>query len=1219
MSDTLYRCPSPEQLELLLEEALSGPDQDSLAEHVSACAACQDALERLTEDGPASASSLASLSLAGAVQVAVGSDVSQTAFLARLKSLPPPGSAAAADGPAGRPEIPTLPDYEIMQELGRGGMGVVYKARQLSLNRLVALKMILAGPHAGVRDVARFRKEAEAVAQLRHPHIVQIHEIGEAEGRPYLALEFIEDSLFRRLRGDPQPVAATAALVETLARTVHFAHSQHIVHRDLKPANILLQRKSDFRLARADDSTSSYGLRTAEQDLSDFEPKVSDFGLAKRLDEQSSVISGEVVGTPSYMAPEQAAGQAGLIGPATDVYALGAILYEMLAGRPPFKGATPVDTLVQVLHEEPIKPGRLRPGLPLDLETICLKCLEKEPARRYTSALALADDLQRFRKGKPILARPVGALERSWKWTRRRPLTAGLVAAVVLLTLLGFGGVTWQWRSAEWARADAEEARSLAARDRERARAALYYSLIAQSRLQWRVNDFIGAERSLARCLPEAGKEDRRGWEWYYLKGLFHAELLTLDHERRGAGGAVLYEPAGKWLASVVGGQGDDAGPGEVRIWDATTGELRQARPCPGAIHRLAIRPDGARLALAGTDGTVLVWDAVTGQELLRRTPHAGVVAGIAFSGDGKSLASAGWDGTVKVWDAGMGEVRRVFRGHEGKVQSVACHPTTGLVASAGWDQTVRVWDTATGKEVQTLRGHKSPVYSVAFSPDGQLLVSAGSNGNIRLWDVATWRGGQSFTGQAGAVLSVAFSPDGRYLAYGGSDSTVRVWDIDAGVEHMIYRGHTVEVESVCFSPDGQRLASVGPGQGAVKVWDLTRHPERGTFARTGPGPDVEALAFREDGRLLVSVTAGGKLQTWDAATGVLQDERALPTAASLTSPAVLASFDPGGKRLAARAREDERLVKAWHVATGAELFTFRGHTLPVVCVRFSGDGRRLATCAWAAGRPHEVKVWDADTGKVLVDVTGQGQVFTAAFSPDGRWLALGQEGGRIALVLCAGRTRVWQVAAHTGNVTALAFDPEGRWLASAGQGGGMLKLWRADTLAAGPGETPEPVHTVAAPPSLFDLAFSPDGKRLAGISRDLVKLWDVEAGHEVLGLRGAPQRHWDPPFNPRVLFSPDGRGLVGTNWDESISLWAVADLSEEGEAARHQAARRQAADRRARFWHLQEAEQCLEHKNLPAARFHLQRLGDGELPAPLQARRAVLTERLREGPRQEP
>jgi serine/threonine-protein kinase len=326
------------------------------------------------------------------------------------------GGEGAADvaAPAGPPaELPTVPGYEIVGLLGRGGMGVVYRARQVKLNRLVALKMILAGGHASAADLARFRTEAEAIARLRHPHIVQIYEVGEHEGKPYFSLEFCEGGgLEQKLDGTPWAPAQAAALVEVLATAMQAAHQAHVIHRDLKPANVLF--------------------------TTDGTPKVTDFGLAKKLDASvKPTVSGAIVGTPSYMAPEQAAGRGKEAGPAADVYALGAILYELLTGRPPFRAETPLDTVLQVIRDEPVPPRQLQSKTPRDLDTICLKCLEKDPPRRYASAAALAEDLRRFRAGEPVVARPVGRLGRGWRWCRRNPAVAGLLAAVAATLVLG--------------------------------------------------------------------------------------------------------------------------------------------------------------------------------------------------------------------------------------------------------------------------------------------------------------------------------------------------------------------------------------------------------------------------------------------------------------------------------------------------------------------------------------------------------------------------------------------------------------------------------------------------------------------------------------------------------------------------------------------------------------------------------------------------------------
>jgi serine/threonine protein kinase len=338
------------------------------------------------------------------------------------------GSGTLAPGGAGEFEVVpaeelSVPGYDILAEIGRGGMGVVYLARQVALNRLVALKMILAGPHAGPREAARFAREAEAVARLSHPHIVEIYDVGEHEGRPFLALEYIEGGgLVQHLVGRPLPLGPAAELVQKLARAVHYAHEHGIVHRDLKPANILLRRKSEIEHPKSETAQgppSDFELR-----ISDLEPKIADFGLAKRLDgDEHQTQSGTILGTPGYMAPEQAGGKNKEVGPAADVYALGAILYECLTGRPPFVAETAVETMLQLVSQEPPAPRTLSPRCPRDLETVCLKCLHKDPKKRYATALELADDLQRFLDGEPVRARRATAPERLRLWVRRRPLT----------------------------------------------------------------------------------------------------------------------------------------------------------------------------------------------------------------------------------------------------------------------------------------------------------------------------------------------------------------------------------------------------------------------------------------------------------------------------------------------------------------------------------------------------------------------------------------------------------------------------------------------------------------------------------------------------------------------------------------------------------------------------------------------------------------------------
>jgi tetratricopeptide (TPR) repeat protein len=429
-------CPSDDELRRLLGGELVA---DSLTNHTDECAACQARLERLLEDPAASRwrSLLARTApiadpaqlAATRLQSTVSFKPTEEGLLRRLK-----GHAQHRKAP-----VPAPSGYEVLQELGRGGMGVVYKARQTALKRLVALKVVGSGSWAGAEELARFRAEAEAVAHLHHPNIVQIYEVGEHEGRPFFSLEFVDGgSLADRLDGTPSPPRASAELVRTLALAMHAAHERGIVHRDLKPANILLEFSCD-------PSGSASALPDGSR-LNDVVPKIADFGLAKRLGGDSHLThTGSIIGTPSYMAPEQAGGQVHAIGPAADVYALGAILYELLTGWPPFNGATALETLQQVQSQTPVAPTRLQPKVPRDLETICLKCLEKEPHKRYATARALADDLGHFLAGEPIVARPATVWERTRKWAKRRPALAGLVFVLVAAPVILLGMGLWSY------------------------------------------------------------------------------------------------------------------------------------------------------------------------------------------------------------------------------------------------------------------------------------------------------------------------------------------------------------------------------------------------------------------------------------------------------------------------------------------------------------------------------------------------------------------------------------------------------------------------------------------------------------------------------------------------------------------------------------------------------------------------------------------------------
>jgi WD40 repeat protein/tRNA A-37 threonylcarbamoyl transferase component Bud32 len=1080
-----------------LADRLAGPEAAALAAHVEACVRCQQTLEELTSNAdPPNGRSPTS-----------GTEA-EADFLRRLEQERPPGPLPLPIRGALTPRPPTeretstagppaVEGYEVLGELGRGGMGVVYKARQVRLNRVVALKMILAGEHAGPERLTRFRVEAEAVASLQHPNVVQIHEVGDQNGLPYFSLEYCPGgNLAARLDGTPLPPRQGAQLVEALARAVHCAHQRGIIHRDLKPANVLL--------------------------AADGVPKITDFGLAKIVADggEAQTQSGAIVGTPSYMAPEQASGRVRQVGPAADVYALGAILYECLTGRPPFKAATTLETLQQVASQEPVPPRQLQPQCPRDLETVCLKCLHKEPQRRYSSAAALTEDLERWLAGRPVRARPVRAWGRMLYWVKRRPLAAALMAVSVLAALaLLVLTLSLLWNAqTQAAYQQAEDARAEEQRQRALARRYLYAAHLNLAERAWQESRAERMRELLEGQMPEqTGGVDLRGFEWHYLWRLGRAEHFTVKAYVHAT--SVAFSPDGRRLAAV-------AHTGSVKVWDVATGqELLTLQGQLGVVASVAFRPDGRRLATAAQGGTVQVWDGEDGREVLTFNAQ-GPLSSLVYSPDGRRLATTGDGKMAKVWDAATGRELLAFKGHTSLVTSVAFSPDGRRLASADISGTVKVWDAATGRDTVPIKGHNAGVFRIVFGPDGRRLVSASHDGTVRAWDAAS--GQEVYTLNLPDVAAVAITADGRHLATAGSlqsrhssadqihGTVVAVWDAATGQRVGTVRGHPNNVLSLVFSPCGRWLTCAST-YGTLTVWD--REVSQEPLRLQGHTDGVQDVAFSPDGRRLASASWDGTVKMWDPDTG-----QNLLTLRGHTSTVTGVAFSPDGRRLASSSHD--RTVKVWDVALGREVLTLPAHPGQVYGVAFSPDGRSLASAGGGA-----VRVWDAATGRETQILRGHSTSFQVAYSPDGRRLAGGggwwdQPGDVQVWDLQTGQV-VLSLERRPGSHYSLAYSPDGRWIASPAKDN-AVRVWDAAT-----GQ--EALTLKGHAMNVLGVAFSPDSRRLASGDGDgTVKLWDLVTGQEVLTLR-------TPSVNNAcygLSFSPDGRRLASAGGDRTVTIW---------------------------------------------------------------------------------
>ncbi|HEY7152976.1 MAG TPA: protein kinase, partial [Gemmataceae bacterium] len=710
--------------------------------------------------------------------------------------------------------LPAIPGYEVLGVLGRGGMGVVYKARQIKANRLVALKMILAGSYADEDQLERFRSEAEAIARLQHPHIVQVFDVGEHEEQPFFSLEFCGGgSLSRHLHGTPLPPREAARLVEVLAEAIHAAHQKGVIHRDLKPANVLLQRDE------------------ADADLTASMLKITDFGLAKKVEDAGQTATGVVMGTPSYMAPEQTSGDSRRIGPAVDIYALGAILYELLTGRPPFHGATPVETILQVQHNEPVPPRQLQPRTPRDVETICLKCLHKDASRRYATAADLAADLGRFLRDEPIEARPVGWTERAAKWVHRRPAAASLLAVAVATPLIALSLAGWYLNRKEQFNAQLSE---------------------INKRLETERNTALEKKELAERSEAKANQREIEANEQKKL-----AQEATRDSQLRltqmhVATGVRLMEDgdaltALPWLAAALKEDPSAAATREMHRY--RIGAL--LRQSPRIVRLFFLRPyvigaefspDGRQLLAASSDGTARVWNIATGKEFPPPPRQRPSLSSAVFSPDGRLAVTADRDRYAKVWEAATGQVVATLE-HDQGVNWACFSPDGRHVLTASNDKTARIWDAQTGQPLGQPLRHGDRVLHAAFCPDGRLVATASSN-TARIWDALTGKLLVPGLQHNGEILHVAFSPDGKRIVSASRDNRVRVWDVATGKLVFTF-SHNNVVFKAFFSPDGGRIVSCSLDFTA-RLWDAATGRPIGQPLKHGAA--VSHASFSPDG-----------------------------------------------------------------------------------------------------------------------------------------------------------------------------------------------------------------------------------------------------------------------------------------------------------------------------------------------------------------------------------
>ena len=958
-----------------------------------------------------------------------------------------------------------LGDHDLLDEIARGGMGVVYRARQRRLGRIVAVKVLAAGEFASAEARRRFLVEAEAVARLQHPGIVAIHDVGESEGLPWLSMDFVAGgNLAALVREQPLPARQAAEYVRAIAEAVQHAHDHGVLHRDLKPSNILLDPETG--------------------------PRITDFGIARCADSGEQTRTGEVLGSPGYTAPEQALG--GTADARTDVYGLGALLYHLLTARPPFQGPTLDAIVLQLREADPLAPRHLNPAVPRDLETICLRCLRKEPAHRYATAREVAEDLTRFQRGEPIRARPVSFLEKAWRWCRRRPAIAALLALLAIVATLAFFQIDRARRDETAAKDRAESASTQLRETNARLAASLDTAELDRADDLFRAGESANALALLARVVRRSPANSIATarlasalWQGDFAMPLTPpfstgAQVIGLQFLRdartllvcsnngittwdAATGRRLLeFEHDGSRITAAVLSLDErtlavwDESPGKnLHLLDAATGrECAPPIPHERWLHTAAFSPDSARIVLAGSDAPAQIRDARTGVEIGEPMEHGiGLWCGV-FSPDGETIATCAGR-TVRWWDARSQELRRESAPLDSAVRLLRFSPDGRWLLGVCESGAMRLFSTTDGEPAGLRMLHDDEVRAATFNADGKRLLTASNDYTARVWSVP---GGEPLAPPMrhhDAVSFACFSPDGARIATCSSDHTTRVWDARTARPLTQPLRHFEQPRAAAFTPDGATLYASG-SDSVVQRWDLRT---LGGPVQTLPAPTAAGVRRSPDGRTLLTAT-GSAAHLQDAATG-----QPLGSPLAHIDNVLAAEFSPDGA-LVATASEDNT-ARVWDARTGAPVSPVLRHTRSVAAVAFSPDGTSVATASWDG----TARLWDARTGAPLARaLPHDDHVTDVQFSPDGRRIATASHDKSVRLWDAATGQPLTEPLRHTASVVQVRFHPDGQRL-TASTADGSARIWEVPDFSTPP---PAWLPQLAEAISLADLPSEP-------------------------------------------------------------------------------------------------------------------------------------------------